>query len=87
MRALTRKDKKAEYDYMRAIEQVGEQAGYYKSEHAGDPPRLERARYPAGSKSPCELSRLVQAKAARVCGRDAAQCSRLRGMGRRPPNK
>jgi hypothetical protein len=29
MRALTRKDKKAEYPYMRAIEMVGEQPGYY----------------------------------------------------------
>jgi hypothetical protein len=29
MQALTRKDKKAEYHYMRAIEKVGEQPGYY----------------------------------------------------------
>ncbi|TGR15159.1 hypothetical protein EN833_03235 [Mesorhizobium sp. M4B.F.Ca.ET.190.01.1.1] len=29
MRAKTRKDKKAEYAYMRAIEKVGEQPGYF----------------------------------------------------------
>ncbi|MDG4874222.1 hypothetical protein P9273_03800 [Mesorhizobium sp. WSM4935] len=35
MRALTRKDKKAEYDYMRAIENVGEQPGYYNPNMPG----------------------------------------------------
>lgn len=29
MPALTRKEKKAEYDYMRFIEKVGDQPGYY----------------------------------------------------------